>query len=180
MTPSDVSVWHCFYSSSSWNRVPKKSVYDFNALSHCAGLARFSHSGWCHANGCVLNQKESIMQFNIEDAKDIAKLLGTVRLMAKGEFKIAEELLDELLARLARVARERGIALRIVSPSGERIIEFTAYGIIAGAALGYYIGQFPGAVIGAVTGGLAGYSAAHMTLVMDRPGDGDHVLIKIA
>ena len=120
------------------------------------------------------------MRFNIEDAKDIGKLLATVRLMARGEFRIAKELLDEVLARLARVARERGIAIRIVSPSGERIIEFTAYGIIAGAALGYYIGQFPGAVIGAVAGGIAGYFAAHMTLVMDRPDGGDHVSIKIA
>lgn len=120
------------------------------------------------------------MQFNIEDAKDIGKLLGTVGLMAKGEFKIAKELLDEVLTRLARVARERGIAIRIVSPSGERIIEFTAYGIIAGAALGYYIGQLPGALIGAVAGGVAGYFASHMTLVMDRPGGGDHVSIKIA
>ena len=120
------------------------------------------------------------MQFNIEDSKDIAKLLGAVRLMAKGDFKIATKLLDEVLTRLARVARERGIAIRVVSPSGERIIEFTAYGIIAGATFGYYVGQLPGAVIGAVAGGVAGYFAAHMTLVMDRPGGGDLVSIKIA
>jgi len=120
------------------------------------------------------------MQFNIEDAQDIAKLLGTVRLMAKGEFKIAKELLDEVLTRLDRVARERGIAIRIVAPSGERIIEFTAYGIVAGAALGYYIGQLPGALIGAVAGGVASYFAAHMTLVMDRPGGGEHLSVKIA
>jgi uncharacterized membrane protein len=119
------------------------------------------------------------MQFHIEDAKDIGKLLGIVRLAAKGEFKIAKELLDEVLASLASVARERGIAIRIVSPSGERIIELTAYGIIAGTALGYYVGQLPGAVIGAVAGGLAGYFAAHMTLVMDRPGGSDHISIKI-
>lgn len=120
------------------------------------------------------------MQFNIEDAKDIAKLLGTVRLMAKGEFKIAKELLDEVLTRLYRVARERGIAIKIVAPSGERIIEFTAYGIVAGAALGYYIANLPGALFGAVLGGAAGNFAAHMTLVMDRPGDSDHISIKIA
>ncbi len=120
------------------------------------------------------------MQFNIEDVRDIAKLLGAVRLMAKGEFKIARDLFAEVLTRLDRIAKERGIAIRIVSPSGERIIEFTTYGIIAGAALGYYIGQLPGAVIGAVAGGVAGYFAAHTTLVMDRLGDGDHISIKIA
>jgi hypothetical protein len=120
------------------------------------------------------------MQFNIEDAHDIGKLLGVVRLMAKGEFKIAKELLDEVLTRLGRVARERGIAIRIVAPSGERIIEFTASGIVAGAALGYYIGQLPGALIGAVAGGVASYFAAHMTLVMDRPGGGGHLSVKIA
>lgn len=120
------------------------------------------------------------MQIKIEDIRDIAKLLGTVRLAAKGDFQIAKELLDQVLSRLARVAKEHRIAIKIVSPSGEGILEFTAYGIIAGAALGYYVGQIPGALIGAVAGGAAGYFAAHMTLVMDRTDGGDHVSIKIA
>jgi len=124
--------------------------------------------------------KEIIMQIKIEDIRDIAKLLGTIRLAAKGDFKIAKDLVDDVLTRLAKVAKERRIAIKIVSPSGERIIEFTAYGIMVGAALGYYIGQVPGAVIGAVAGGVAGYFAAHMTLVMDSPDGGDHFSLKIA
>lgn len=120
------------------------------------------------------------MQIEIQDIRDIAKLIGTIRLAAKGDFKIAAELLDEVLVRVARIAKERGIAIRIVAASGERIIEFTGYGIIAGAALGYYIGQFPGAVLGAVAGGVAGYVAAHMTLVIDRRDDDGHLLINVA
>ncbi len=120
------------------------------------------------------------MQIKIEDIRDIAKLLGTIRASAKGDFKIAKELLDEVLTRLSHVAKESGIAIRVVAPSGERIIEFTGYGIMAGAALGYYIGQIPGAVVGAVAGGLTGHFAAHLTLVMDRRDGDQHVLIKIS
>ena len=120
------------------------------------------------------------MQFNIEDVRDIAKLLGAIRLMAKGKFKVTKELLDDVLTRLHRAAKERGIAIKIVSPFGERIVEFTAHGVIVGAVLGFYVGQLPGALIGAVVGGVAGYCTAHTTLVMDRPDDTDHVIIQIA
>ena len=119
------------------------------------------------------------MQFNIEDVRDIAKLLGAIRVMARGEFKVTEELLDEVLARLHRAAKERGIAIKIISPSGQRIIEFTAHGIIVGAMMGFYIGQIPGALAGAIIGGVAGYCAAHTTLVMDRPDDSGHVVVQI-
>ena len=84
------------------------------------------------------------MLFNIEDVRDIAKLLGAIRLMAKGEFKVEKELLDNVLTRLHHAAKERGIAIKIVSPSGERIVEFTANGVIVGAVVGFYIGQIPG------------------------------------
>ncbi|WP_167242576.1 glycine zipper domain-containing protein [Burkholderia sp. Cy-637] len=120
------------------------------------------------------------MQFNIEDVRDIAKLLGAIRVMAKGKFKVSKELLDEVLTRLHSIAKERGIAIKIVSPSGERIIEFTAHGVIVGAMVGFYVGQLPGALIGAVVGGFAGYCAAHTRLVMDRPDDSDHVVVQIA
>ena len=120
------------------------------------------------------------MQFNIEDVSDIAKLIGAIRVMAKGEFKVAKELLDEVLMRLHRAAKERGIAIKIVSPSGERIVEFTAHGVIVGAVVGFYVGQLPGALIGAAVGAVAGYCAAHTTLVMDRPDDTDHVVVQIA
>ena len=120
------------------------------------------------------------MKFNIEDVRDIAKLLGAIRVMARGEFKVSKDLLDEVLARLCRVAKERGITIKIVSPSGERIVEFTAYGIIVGAVMGFYFGQLPGAFIGAVVGGVAGYCTAHTTLIMDHSDDADHVVVQIA
>jgi hypothetical protein len=120
------------------------------------------------------------MKFSIEDVSDIAKLLGAIRVMARGEFKVSKELIDEVLTRLYHVAKERGIAIKIVSPSGERIIEFTAHGVIIGAMVGFYVGQLPGALIGAVMGGVAGFCAAHVTLVMDRTDDTDHVTIQIA
>lgn len=120
------------------------------------------------------------MQFKIEDVRDIVKLIGAIRVMAKGEFKVAEELFDEVLMRLHRAAKERGIAIKIVSPSGDRIIEFTAYGIIVGAVVGFYVGQLPGALIGAVVGGVSGYCSAHTTLIMDHPDDTGHFVVKIA
>lgn len=120
------------------------------------------------------------MQFTIEDVRDIAKLLGAIRVMAKGEFSVAKELLDDVLTRLYHAAKERGIAIKIVSPSGEKIIEFTAHGVIVGAMVGFYVGQLPGALIGAVVGGIAGYCAAHTTLVMDRPDDTENVVVRIA
>jgi hypothetical protein len=123
---------------------------------------------------------EHTMQIKIDDVRDIAKLLGTIRLAAKGDFQIARELLDEVLARLAQVAKEHGIAIKIVSPSNERILELTGCGIIAGAALGFYVGQLPGAVVGAVAGGVTGYFVSHMTIVMDRRDDGNFVSLNIA
>jgi hypothetical protein len=120
------------------------------------------------------------MQIKIEDVRDIGKLLATIRLAAKGDFRIATELLDQVLARLALVAKEHKIAIKVVSPSGERILEFTTCGVIAGAALGFYVGQIPGALIGGVAGGVVGYFAAHMTVVMDHPKGDDHFSITIA
>jgi hypothetical protein len=120
------------------------------------------------------------MQFNIEDVRDIGKLLGVLRSMARGEFKVAKEVFDETLMRLHHAVKERGIDIIIISPSGERIIEFTARGIIVGAIAGFYVGQIPGALIGAVVGGFTGYCAAHMTLVMDLSDDADHVVFRIA
>lgn len=132
-----------------------------------------------HTNGYVGNLKESMM-FNIEDTFDIAKLVGAIRLMAKGKFKVNKELLDEVLTYLHRVAKERGIGIKIVTPSGEKVIEFTATGVIVGAMLGFYIGQISGALIGAIVGGFTGYCAAHMTIVMDRSDDTDHLIFQIA
>lgn len=123
---------------------------------------------------------ERIMQIKIDDVRDIAKLLGTIRLAAKGDFKIARDLLDEVLTRLARVAKEHRIAIKIISPSNERILELTGCGIIAGATLGYYFGQLPGAVVGAVAGGVSGYFVSHMTIVMDRRDGGNFVSLNIA
>ena len=120
------------------------------------------------------------MKFKIDDVRDIAKLIGALRLMSKGEFKVSKEMLEEVLARLHRFAIERGITIKIISPSGERIIEFTAKGIIVGAALGFYLGQLPGALIGAVIGGVAGYCASHMILVMENTNGADHVVIQVA
>jgi hypothetical protein len=156
-----------------------KSLF-YQMISRFFFLARFSLMNEGHANECVPNQRSFIMKIKIEDIRDIAKLLGTIRLAAKGDFEIAKDLLDEVLTRLAHVAKERGIAIRIVSPSGERIVEFTVSGTMAGAALGYYVGQLPGALIGAVAGGVAGYFVAHTTLVMDHSDGDDHVLIQIA
>lgn len=119
------------------------------------------------------------MKINIDDVNDIGKLIGAIRVMAKGEFKVGKELLDDVLTRLSRVAKERGIAIKIISPSGERIVEFTVGGVIVGAALGFYIGQLPGSLIGAALGGVTGFCAAHMTLVMDTPSNTDHVIITI-
>ncbi len=126
------------------------------------------------------SEEERIMLFNIEDVRDIAKLLGAIRLMAKGEFKVTKELLDDVLTRLHHAAKERGIAIKIVSPSGERIVEFTANGVIVGAVVGFYIGQIPGALIGAALGGVTGYCIAHTTLIMDRPENSDHFIFSIA
>jgi hypothetical protein len=119
------------------------------------------------------------MNITIKSIADIGKLLGAIRLAAKGDVKIATGLLDEALSHLSRLAKENGISIKIVAPSGERLMVFTASGAIAGAAVGYIIGQLPGAVFGAVVGGALGYGAAHATLVMDRPGNGEYITLKL-
>jgi hypothetical protein len=119
------------------------------------------------------------MNFKIDDVRDISKMLGILRMMGKGEFKIAAELLDETIARVHRFAKEHGMSIQIISPTGERIIEFTAAGILLGAAAGFYLGNIPGALLGAAVGGIAGRLASHVTLVMDRHGANDWALIKI-
>lgn len=120
------------------------------------------------------------MTFTIKDAADIGKLIGMIRLAAKGDISIAVELLDEVLARLSRFARENGISIKIVTPTGEHVMVFTACGAIAGAAGGFIVGALPGALFGAVAGAAAGYFAAHATLVMDRPGNGGQVMLSLA
>ncbi|MDA8119368.1 MAG: glycine zipper domain-containing protein [Gammaproteobacteria bacterium] len=119
------------------------------------------------------------MQFAIEDARDIAKLIGAIRVNAPGEFKVDMELVKDTLERLYRFAKERGIRIKLASPSGERLLEFTACGVIIGASVGYYIANVPGALVGAAVGGLAGCLAAHVTIVMDRQDCADAILFKL-
>lgn len=121
-----------------------------------------------------------IMVFNIDDVRDISKLISVIRLMIKGKFKISGEIVDQVLTRLHRYAQENGVVIKIVSPSGERIVEFTSYGIVIGAALGFYIGQLPGALIGCVIGGVAGFWSAHVKLVMDCSDDDNDIVMSVA
>lgn len=118
------------------------------------------------------------MNIEIDDVRDITKLLVAIRLMVKGKFRVTKDVLEEVLVRLYHFAKERGICIEIISPSGERIVEFTRRGIIVGAIAGYCLGQLPGALIGAVVGGMAGYCAAHVTLVVPSHEGSGHVIIE--
>lgn len=120
------------------------------------------------------------MMLNIDDVRDISKLFGMIRLVVTGEYKVARELLDELLPRLQRYAKQHRISIEIISPTGERLIAFTAGGILLGALFGFYFGQLPGALAGVVIGGIAGFCGAHTTLVMNDRLEGDFISFTIA
>jgi hypothetical protein len=121
-----------------------------------------------------------IMSFSINSANEISKLLAFIRVAARGEFRMQKELMGEALLRLQKIAREQDIHIEVVSPSGERIVEFTTYGVMIGSAIGYWLANVPGAIIGAAVGGMIGRTAAHLTIVMNIDDDPSAVIMSIA
>ncbi len=115
------------------------------------------------------------MIFKIDDAADIAKLIGALRLMVKGEFVVSKDVLSEVLQRLRQFARENGVSIKIQSPSGERILEITAVGTVVGALVGFYFAGGLGACLGAVIGAGVGFTMANVTLVMSSHGGDIHL-----
>jgi hypothetical protein len=120
------------------------------------------------------------MAFKIDDVADIAKLIGALKLMVSGEFKISKDVLKDVVVRLHRFAKENGVTIKIIDPSGERVLEITAAGIAMGSIIGLYFAGIPGALVGAAIGGIAGFSIAHITLTMSSIDDDDHVIVHTA
>jgi hypothetical protein len=131
-------------------------------------------------NGYVGIFRNKIMAFKIDDVADIAKLIGALKLMVSGEFKISKDVLKDVVVRLHRFAKENGVAIKIIDPSGERVIEITAAGIAMGSIIGLYSAGIPGALVGAVIGGIAGFAIAHITLTMSSIDGDDHVIVHTA
>lgn len=113
------------------------------------------------------------MIFKIDDVADITKLIGALKLMVKGEFVVSKELLDQVINKLRQFAREKGVTIKVISPSGERILIVTSIGAVLGSLVGLYFGGAPGAFLGAVVGGGVGFSLTHITLVMSTLDCGD-------
>lgn len=119
------------------------------------------------------------MAMQIQNAGDISKIFAFLRVLAKGDFSVKPELVDEIIKALIIYAKARNISVNIVSPSGEKIATCAAYGAVAGAAAGYLLAAVPGALAGAVIGAGLGCCAAHLTIQMEIPQDGGTVLVSI-
>jgi|RifCSPlowO2_12_1023861.scaffolds.fasta_scaffold200398_1 uncharacterized membrane protein len=111
------------------------------------------------------------MVIKIEDVMDVAKLIGALRLMVKGEYVVSKDVIATVINRLQQFAKENGVSIKVQSPSGNRILEITATGAVIGAMVGFYFAGVPGACVGAAIGAGLGFSAASFTLVMSPQGD---------
>lgn len=118
------------------------------------------------------------MAIKIEHIADIAKLMGGLKLAVSGEFKISKKVLEDVLVRVHEFAKENGVSIKIISPTGEKILEFTGAGIILGSIIGGYLGGIPGALGGAVVGAISGFVAAHITLTMSSTGSSEYVVLR--
>lgn len=108
------------------------------------------------------------MAINILDESSISKLLAFLRANAHGEFTVNADLLQTLLQKVNKFAREQGITISVVAPSGDRKVICSAVGAIACAAFGFGLAGLPGAGVGLVIGAAAGFATAHLTLTVEH------------
>lgn len=121
------------------------------------------------------------MTISINHIADIDKLLAFLRAGSKAKFEIAAGLLEELVVRVRKWAKDKNIRVEFTSPDGAKIAAFTAGGAACGLAAGLLmsLAAFP-LVAAGVAGAAAGYATAHVTLLVTPAGATGGTTVTIA
>jgi len=121
------------------------------------------------------------MTISINRIADIDKLLAFLAVGAKGNFSVAEGLLQELVERVRKWAKEKRIRVQFTKPDGARLAACTGAGAAFGLAAGLVACLAMGPLVAAgFAGAAAGYAAAHVTIMIGPAGAGGDTAVTIA
>jgi hypothetical protein len=121
------------------------------------------------------------MTINIHDIADIDKLLAFLRVRARASFDIADGLLQELVSRITKWARNNDFRVRFVIPDAAPAAALTGAGAACGLAAGLLAGLAGLPLVAAgMAGAAAGYAAAHVTITFGPAGTAGTTAVTIA
>jgi hypothetical protein len=126
-------------------------------------------------------QQETDMSIHIDRIADIDKLFAFLRVGAKAKFEVAAGLLQELVERVRKWAKEKNIHVQFTAPDGAKLAAFTGAGAACGLVAGLLLGLTTGPLVAAgMAGAAAGYAAAHVTIVVTPSGAAGGTTVTIA